>query len=69
MGEWLVEHIESDETSIVRRDLKVLVLADGDNDPTCADHALVNILEERRKAIDAVQPSPTPQPALPRLPY
>ena len=27
---------------------------DGDDDPTCAEHALVNILEEGRKAIDRV---------------
>ena len=27
---------------------------DGDDDPTCAEHALVNILEEGRKAIDKV---------------
>ena len=32
----------------------MLGLADGDDDPTCAEHALVNILEEARKAIDAV---------------
>ena len=32
----------------------VLGLADGDDDPTCAEHALVNILEEGRKAMDAV---------------
>jgi hypothetical protein len=33
---------------------KALGLPDGDNDPTCAEHALVNILEEGRKAIDRV---------------
>ena len=33
---------------------RVLGLPDGDNDPTCAEHALVNILEEGRKAIDKV---------------
>jgi hypothetical protein len=33
---------------------KVLGLADGDNDPTCAEHGLVNILEEGRKAMDKV---------------
>ena len=33
---------------------RVLGLADGDDDPTCAEHALVNILEEGRKAMDAV---------------
>ena len=33
---------------------KVLGLPDGDDDPTCAEHALVNILEEGRKAMDAV---------------
>lgn len=27
---------------------------DGDDDPTCAEHALVNILEEGRKGIDVV---------------
>ena len=32
----------------------VLGLKDGDNDPTCAEHALVNILEEGRKAMDAI---------------
>jgi hypothetical protein len=32
----------------------VLGLADGDDDPTCAEHALCNILEEGRKAIDRV---------------
>lgn len=32
----------------------VLGLADGDDDPTCAEHALVNILEEGRKAMDLV---------------
>jgi hypothetical protein len=32
----------------------ILGLADGDDDPTCSEHALVNILEEGRKAIDAV---------------
>ena len=31
---------------------EVLGLADGDDDPTCAEHALVNILEEGRKAMD-----------------
>ena len=33
---------------------KALGLDDGDNDPTCAEHGLVNILEEGRKAIDKV---------------
>eukprot|EP00966_Prymnesium_polylepis_P023601 543180-Prymnesium_polylepis.1 len=33
---------------------KVLGLPDGDNDPTCAEHGLVNILEEGRKAMDKV---------------
>ena len=32
----------------------VLGLADGDDDLTCAEHALVNILEEGRKAMDKV---------------
>lgn len=32
----------------------ILGLDDGDDDPTCSEHALVNILEEGRKAIDAV---------------
>jgi hypothetical protein len=32
----------------------VLGLEDGDDDPTCAEHGLVNILEEARKAIDAI---------------
>ena len=27
---------------------------DGDDDPTCGEHALVNVLEEGRKAIDAI---------------
>ena len=29
-------------------------MRDGDDDPTCAEHALVNILEEGRKAMDAI---------------
>jgi hypothetical protein len=33
---------------------EVLGLEDGDDDPTCAEHALVNILEEGRKAMDKV---------------
>lgn len=33
---------------------EVLGLANGDDDPTCAEHALVNILEEGRKAMDRV---------------
>jgi hypothetical protein len=33
---------------------KVLGLPDGDDDPTCAEHGLVNILEEGRKAMDKV---------------
>ena len=33
---------------------KVLGLPDGDNDPTCAEHGLVNVLEEGRKAMDKV---------------
>ena len=33
---------------------KALGLPDGDNDPTCAKHALLNILEEGRKAMDKV---------------
>ena len=33
---------------------RVLGLADGDDDPTCAEHALVNILEEGRKAMDKI---------------
>lgn len=33
---------------------KVLGLQDGDDDPTCAEHALVNVLEEGRKAMDRV---------------
>ena len=32
----------------------VLGLGEGDDDPTCAEHALVNILEEGRKAMDAI---------------
>ena len=32
----------------------VLGLEDGDDDPTCAEHALVNILEAGRKAMDKV---------------
>ena len=32
----------------------VLGLLAGDDDPTCAEHALVNILEEGRKAMDAI---------------
>jgi hypothetical protein len=32
----------------------VLGLADGDDDPTCTEHALVNILEEGRKTMDEV---------------
>eukprot|EP00966_Prymnesium_polylepis_P073460 1705218-Prymnesium_polylepis.1 len=30
---------------------KVLGLPDGDDDPTCAEHGLVNILEEGRKKV------------------
>lgn len=33
---------------------KVLGLPEGEDDPTCAEHALVNILEEGRKAMDKV---------------
>ena len=33
---------------------KALGLPEGENDPTCAEHALVNILEEGRKAMDRV---------------
>jgi hypothetical protein len=33
---------------------RVVGLADGDDDPTCGIHALVNILEEGRKAMDSV---------------
>ena len=33
---------------------RVLGLPDGDDDPTCAEHALVNILEEGRKAMDGM---------------
>ena len=33
---------------------KVLGLADGDDDPTCAEHGAVNILEKGREAMDAV---------------
>lgn len=33
---------------------KVLGLPDGDDDPTCAEHGLVNILEAGRKAMDGV---------------
>lgn len=33
---------------------KVIGLEDGDNDPSCAEHGLVNILEEGRKAMDKV---------------
>jgi hypothetical protein len=33
---------------------RVLGLPDGDDDPTCAEHALVNILEAERKAMDTV---------------
>jgi hypothetical protein len=32
----------------------VLGLSEGDDDPTCAEHGLVNILEAGRKAMDAV---------------
>ena len=32
----------------------VVGLLDGDDDPTCAEHGLVNILEEGRKAMDKV---------------
>ena len=32
----------------------VVGLLDGDDDPTCAEHGLVNILEEGRKAMDRV---------------
>ena len=32
----------------------VLGLGEGDDDPTCAEHALVNILEEGRKAMDGI---------------
>jgi|EP00966_Prymnesium_polylepis_P117451 hypothetical protein len=33
---------------------KALSLPDGDNDPTCAEHGLVNHLEEGRRAMDKV---------------
>ena len=33
---------------------KALGLPEGENDPTCAEHGLVNILEEGRKAMDKV---------------
>ena len=36
----------------------VLGLADGDNDPTCAEHALVSILEEGGKGMDKVLREP-----------
>ena len=32
---------------------KVLGLPDGDNDPTCAEHGLVNVLEEGRKGVQS----------------
>ena len=32
----------------------VVGLLDGDDDPTCAEHGLVNIMEEGRKAMDKV---------------
>jgi len=33
---------------------RVLGLADGDDDPTCAEHGLVNILEAARVSMDKV---------------
>ena len=33
---------------------RVLGLPDGDDDPTCSEHGLVNILEKAREAIDAI---------------
>ena len=46
-------HIEAHASPARAAARKVLGLPDGDNDPTCAEHALVNILEEGRKAMAA----------------
>ena len=37
---------------------KVLDITHGDDDPTCAEHGLVNILREGREAMDAVLREP-----------
>jgi hypothetical protein len=47
----------NDRASPARRAARIVLGLDPDdmdNDPTCAEHALVNILEEGRKAMDAV---------------
>ena len=45
----------NDRASNGRKAVRIILgLADGDDDPTCAEHALVNILEEGRKAMDKV---------------
>jgi hypothetical protein len=45
----------NDRASPARKAARLaLGLPDGDDDPTCAEHALANILEEGRKAMDAI---------------
>ena len=45
----------NDRASTARAAARLVVgLLPGDDDPTCAEHALVNILEAGRKAMDSV---------------
>ena len=45
----------NDRASTARLAARIILgLGDGDDDPTCAEHALVNVLEEGRKAMDTI---------------
>ena len=45
----------NDRASTARKAARIVLgLGEGEDDPTCAEHALVNVLEEGRKAMDAI---------------
>ena len=51
----LVTCTQNDRAAPARAAARMVVGAEfGDNDPTCAEHALANILEEGRKAMDII---------------